>query len=116
MAGLVGEKSYNILNNLKDLKPNVNYCYIKGKPYDSGDTKISRIDLNYLLSSRKYLFFDTDDIHHHYNPLNKNDVKTSVTLIDNDIATFKVDFENITLDVADKIKSIFNTQNLQKYN
>jgi hypothetical protein len=105
----------NYLIKMKNLKPYVKYCYKKGRAYSTGDTKISSIDLNYLFSSRKYLFFDSSNVNGMYNLLNPLDVKTSVTLVDGSIATFKVDFENITLDVAEKIKSIFNTQNLQKF-
>ena len=105
-----------MLSKLGKIKPENNYCYKGKNAYVTGDTKISKVDLAYLLSSRSYLFFNDTDINNIYNILNPNDVQTNVTLESDNIATFKVDFKNITFGVAEKIKNIFDTQNLQKYN
>ena len=105
----------HMLTRLGNVKPENKYCRKGSKTYLTGNSKISNVDLSYLLSSKKFLYFDDYDIKKSYNSSNPDDVITNVTLTNDNIATFKVEFKNITFDVADKIKNIFNTQNLQKY-
>ena len=104
-----------MLNRLSTLKPEIKTCYINEKAYNTGSTKISNVDLNYLLSSRKYLFFNDADIKRVYNTLNPNSVSTNVTLTNDSIATFNIEFKNITYDIANKIKDLFNTQDNTPY-
>ena len=110
------QKLEQMLSRLSQIQPEDQICYKNKIKYVTGDTKISKVDLAYLLSSRQYLFFNDTDIINMYNTLNPNNVQINVTLADDNIATFKVEFKNITLDIANRIKNIFNIQNLQKYN
>lgn len=110
------QKLEQMLRRLSNISPEKQYCSKNKKSYVTGNTKISQVDLAYLLSSRQYLFFNDTDINNMYNTLNPNSVQINVTLVDDNIATFNVDFKNITFDIAENIKNIFNTQNLQKYN
>jgi len=102
-----------MFTRLSTLRPEDGYCHIenKSKPYYTGNTKIAAYDLNKLLSSRSYLFFNDDDIKTLYNPSNPSSVSTNVKLTDDTIATFNIEFNNIKYDIANKIKDIFNVQN-----
>jgi len=107
-----------MFSRLSILPPENEYCHIENNPksYVTGNTKISKYDLNYLLSSRNYLFFNDNDIATLYNPSsNSPPASINVTLTNDNIATFNIEFNNIKYDIANKIKDIFNIQNNVTY-